>query len=184
MTAFAFEGGVSSEAVQGGVEITDEQYEAAIAGMLNGKIVTVDGGFALVDPPEPPTPEPEQDMPTSPLDVDIERDRRTASGFTFAGVAYQLDEKSISRVTAMGADARFAVLGGAQPDDLRWADPDNDFGWIATDNSVTPMDAPTMATFADAAKLWVSQHIFAARALKNADPIPLDYASNPAYWPA
>lgn len=61
MTAFAFEGGVSSEAVQGSVEITDEQYEAAIAAMLSGRIVTVDGGFALVDPPAPPAPEPEPD---------------------------------------------------------------------------------------------------------------------------
>lgn len=121
--------------------------------------------------------------PPSAADVDAERDRRIHTLFTFNGVAYQLDPKSQANITAMGADARFAVLGGAQVGDLRWADPDTDFGWIATDNSVTPMDAQTMAAFADAAKLWVSRHIFAARAIKNMNPIPADY-TNDSYWPS
>ncbi|WP_336800667.1 DUF4376 domain-containing protein [Kaistia sp. MMO-174] len=123
-----------------------------------------------------------EDVPISPEEVDAERDRRTEFDFTFAGVAYQVDDKSISRIIAMGTDARFAQLGGAMPGNLRWADANNDFGWIATDNSITPMDAQTMAAFADAAKLWVSQHIFAARALKDAAPIPADYVED-GYWP-
>lgn len=123
-----------------------------------------------------------EDVSIRPEEVDAERDRRTEFDFTFAGVAYQVDDKSISRIIAMGTDARFAVLGGALPGNLRWADADNDFGWIATDNSITAMDAQTMAAFADAAKLWVSQHIFAARTLKDDLPIPADFAEN-AYWP-
>jgi len=122
-----------------------------------------------------------QAVPTRAM-VDRECDRRIQTMFVFAGKSYQLDERSIARITAMGADARFAALGGAAPGDLRWADPDNDFGWIATDNSVTPMDAQTMAAFADAAKVWVSRHTFAARALKDMSPIPADFADN-AYWP-
>ena len=122
----------------------------------------------------------ELDRPTTG-DVDAERDRRIATAFEFNGVAYQLDQVSQGRVTAMGADARFAIISGAQAGDLRWADPDADFGWIATDNSVTPMDAPTMAAFADAAKLWVKRHTFAARALKAMDPIP--DPTDGQYWP-
>lgn len=114
--------------------------------------------------------------------VDSERDRRTAGNFVFAGKSYQLDADSQAKITSIGADARFAVLAGKAAGDLRWADPDLDFGWIATDNSVTPMDAPTMAGFADAAKVWVTRHVFAARALKDMEPIPADFADD-KYWP-
>ena len=114
--------------------------------------------------------------------VDAERDRRVRDAFAFGGTLFQLDETSQARITAMGADARFAVLAGAQEGSLRWADPAADFGWIATDNSIVPMDAQTMSDFADAAKVWVMRHTFAARALKDSDPIPADYADD-SYWP-
>lgn len=114
--------------------------------------------------------------------IDAERDDRTYNRFKYQNVYYQLDEKSISRITAMGADARFAVLGGAQPGNLRWADPEIDFGWIATDNGITPMDAQTMIDFSTAAKLWVSKHTFAGLNLKGFDPIPQDYTDD-KYWP-
>lgn len=128
----------------------------------------------------PPPPEP-IDPQFIPAVIDSERDRRI-SQFTFNGVAFQLDPASQQRIIAMGADARFAIALGAQPGDMRWADPEVDFGWIATDNSIAPMDAPMMVVFADAAKLWVSRHIFAARALKDADPIPEDITDD-QYWP-
>src|SRR5690606_3160953 len=115
-------------------------------------------------------------------DVDAERDRRIATGFVFGGMAYQCDPRSQQNIIAKGAQAKFAVLAGAQEGDLRWADPSTDFGWIATDNSLTPMDAQTMSAFADAADLWVSSHIFAGRAIKDMDPIPADYTSD-SYWP-
>lgn len=133
-------------------------------------------GDDWIAPPAPPPPPPDA------FAVDAERDRRVTRTFTFGGKAFQLDARSQERITAMGADARFAILAGAQPDDLRWADPDADFGWIATDNSILPMDAQTMAAFADAAKLWVARHTFAARALKDANPIPVDF-TNDGYWP-
>lgn len=116
--------------------------------------------------------------------VDAERDRRTEWGFTFNGKSFRLDEaKSVGRITAMGADARFAIAGGAQANDYFWADPENPFGFIATDNSVMPMDAQTMRDFANAAKLWVSRHTFAGLTLKSMTPIPADFADD-SYWPA
>ncbi|WP_322997965.1 hypothetical protein [Castellaniella sp.] len=48
------------------IEIDESQYAAALAGMQSGKIVSIDGGFDLVDPPkpeEPPAPDPEPDGP-------------------------------------------------------------------------------------------------------------------------
>ena len=48
------------------IEIDEDQYAQALAGMLAGKVVSIDAGFALVDPPEPeepPVPEPEPDGP-------------------------------------------------------------------------------------------------------------------------
>lgn len=116
-------------------------------------------------------------------DVDAERDRRIADTFVFGGAAFQCDAASQQNIIAKGALAKFAVLAGAQAGDLRWNNAGMDFGWIATDNSVVPMDAPTMAAFADAADLWVTAHIMAARMLKDADPIPADYATNGSYWP-
>ena len=64
---YATNGGVSRADKSGDpawIEISDEQYAQALAGMQSGKIVSIDGGFALVDPPtpapeEPPAPEPE-----------------------------------------------------------------------------------------------------------------------------
>lgn len=120
--------------------------------------------------------------PTS-ADVNAERDRRTATLFAFGGVAYQCDDRSQQNITAKGAQAKFAVIGGAHANDLRWANPNADFGWIATDNSVTPMDAQTMSAFADAADLWVTSHIMAGLALKQMDPIPLDFDAD-TRWPA
>lgn len=115
--------------------------------------------------------------------VDAERDRRTALNFTYAGKPFQLDERNISRITAMGADARFAMAAGAVEDDYFWADPTTPFGFIATDNSVMPMDAQTMADFANAAKLWVSRHTFAGLALKSQQVIPQDFADD-SHWPS
>lgn len=66
---YATAGGVSRADMSGDpawIEITDEQYAQALAGMQAGKIVTVEGGFAVVDPPEPedpPAPDPEPPGP-------------------------------------------------------------------------------------------------------------------------
>lgn len=51
---------ISTEELPGGIEISDEQYAAALWGILAGKVVSIDNGFAIIDPPAPsPEPEPE-----------------------------------------------------------------------------------------------------------------------------
>lgn len=49
---------ISTDPIQGGIEITDAQYAAALTGMQAGKLVSIDSGFALVDPPKPADPPP------------------------------------------------------------------------------------------------------------------------------
>lgn len=58
---------IATTPIEGGVEITAEQYSAALAVLTDPddkRIISTDGGvFALVDPPEP-GPEPEPEPPT------------------------------------------------------------------------------------------------------------------------
>lgn len=183
---YAAENQIARSPIDGGIEITEQQYRDALEGVMAGKVVQIVEGSMVVDFPPEPDPEPAPDL-TAPTNanVDRERDRRVAGTFAFDGVAFQLDTRSQQHITAMGADARFAIMAGAQESDLRWADPDHDFAWIATDNSLVPMDAQTMAAFSDAAKVWVSRHIHAARAIKDAieaETPPAD-VTNDALWP-
>jgi|SRR5690606_25087702 len=66
---YATNGGVSRADVSADpawIEIDEDQYAQALAGMAAGKLVSIDGGFAMVDPPkpeEPPVPEPEPGPP-------------------------------------------------------------------------------------------------------------------------
>lgn len=57
---YAADNQISQSPIPGGIEITQEQYAEALAGMLEGKVVSIDDGFSVAFPPEPePEPEPE-----------------------------------------------------------------------------------------------------------------------------
>ena len=116
----------------------------------------------------------------TPANVDIERDRRMGT-FTFGGKAYDLKGQSLANVSGAGTLSLAAIINGAQPGDLRWADPDADFTWIANDNTMTPMDAQTCWAFAQTAASHRKDMIFKARAIKDMSPIPADYTAN-SYW--
>lgn len=120
----------------------------------------------------------------SSQDIDSERDRRTDGGFSFNGKLFQ--SRPVDRENILGAAtlAHMAVtLEQKAPDDPRWHGGDEDFAWIALDNTLVPMDAATVITFGRTAAEHKSAHTFAARALKNENPIPADFADD-AYWPA
>lgn len=114
--------------------------------------------------------------------VDAERDRRMEAGFTFNGVFYQNRLQDQKRIAGAGTLALGAMVQGAQPGNLRWADPAADFVWIAADNSETPMDAQTVFAFGTAAAANEKRLVFAAKALKAMQDIPADFASNDDYW--
>lgn len=120
-------------------------------------------------------------------DVDAERDRRASGGFSFPRPdgdvwQFQSDDVSVKRITGSATLAGFALVNGTQPGDLLWFDPVTPFAWILEDNRVVPVDAPTMLEIGKAAASWEGRHVFAAKALKNMDPIPADYTDD-KYWP-
>jgi hypothetical protein len=82
-------------------------------------------GVAPFDAPAP--------VPTTE-EVDAERDRRIASGFTFGGNIYQARDGDIRNINGASTAAAVAIMNGSLPGDLRWSDPSQDFGWIAADN--------------------------------------------------
>jgi hypothetical protein len=134
-----------------------------------------------LSPDKPLKPEPTRQ------EVDAEAARRTKAGFVFQGVHFQFDDLAKSRINGAAAAAHIALtLGGKLPGDLKWHhvadEPVGDFAWIATDNSLFTMDAQTVIAFGQAAARWESQHVFAAKALKDLDPIPADYTDD-SYWP-
>lgn len=147
-------------------------------------IVQADGTVEIV----PLTADERADLekrgsPTA-AEVNAERDRRIAAGFEFEGRIFDARPEDQKRINGAASLALTAIaIGGKQPGDFRWHDGIEDFGWIAQDNGVVPMDAPTVIEFGKAAARWESAHVFAARALKNLAEIPADYASNETYWP-
>jgi hypothetical protein len=127
-------------------------------------------------PPAPPV------IVATPELVDAERNRRLNSVFMFAGKAYDCDRDSMARITGAATLAGFAIGKGAGAGNLRWHGAASDFVWIAHDNTMTPMDAPTCFAFGQAAAANQSAHVFAARALKDMTPIPANFADD-QYWP-
>lgn len=113
--------------------------------------------------------------------INAERDRRLSGDFLFNGVPFQRDPTSLQRITGAATLAGFAIAQGAQPGDLRWANADRDFAWIASDNTVVTMDAQTAFAFGQVAAGVETAIIFAAKALREMDPIPANYADD-KYW--
>lgn len=113
--------------------------------------------------PSPPPPTVAQRCAA----VDALRDAKIAAGFTFAGTAFQTDPDSVKRIAGTASAAHVAITqDGAEAGDLRWADPASDFVWIATDNSLIAMDAPTAIAFGQAYLAFERRLVFAASAIK------------------
>lgn len=114
--------------------------------------------------------------------VIAERDRRLEADFEFQGVMYQRDRLSLQRIQGATQMATLAIAAGAQLGDLHWHGGSDPFGWIASDDSVTLMDAQTVVAFGMAAGARESALIFAARDLRQMDPIP-ENLTDDQWWP-
>jgi len=143
----------------------NRDYNAAMEWVAQGNTI------APYVPPPPTTGE-----------VNQERDKRMEK-FTFGGKEYSIskDDGSLANVSGAGTLALGAMVSGAQPGNLRWADPAVDFSWIADDNTLTTMDAQSTWAFAQAAAAWRKAMIYKARAIKDLEEIPTDYKNN-SYW--
>lgn len=58
---YAANGQISQAPIEGGIEITQQQYEQALTAMLEGMLVSIDDGFELL-----PQPDPEPDSVEEP----------------------------------------------------------------------------------------------------------------------
>lgn len=134
-------------------------------------------------PESPPAPTPEQVRESMAELINEERDRRIDAGVTFNGVLYQSKATDRENIAGAAQMAFMAVVGGVQPGDLRWSNPDQDFAWICAENNLVPMDAQTVVEFGRAAALRKSDLIYAGRALKDLPEIPENYTDD-VWWPA
>jgi hypothetical protein len=115
--------------------------------------------------------------------INAERDRRVAKGFQFEGKLYQSRVEDQKRITNASTQAVAAIQSGAQSGNLRWHGGGKDFGWLADDNTLTPMDAQQVLALSKAATAWETEHVFAARAIKSTNPVPTNFTDD-SYWPA
>lgn len=113
-------------------------------------------------------------------DIDAERDRRLAV-FVFNEVMFDFNDVAKGDIAGAGTLALAAIINGAQPGDMSWADTGSEFSWISGDNSYVFMDAQTTFAFAQAAAKWRARHVFAARRLKDTQPIPANYTED-VWW--
>ena len=103
------------------------------------------------------------------------RDAKVEAGITFNGVAFQTRKDDYLIIAGAAQLAFMAVVAGAQPGDLYWHGEETPFAWIALDNSIMTMDAPTVVEFGRAVAARRSACIFHARELKD----QIDAAADP-----
>lgn len=127
-------------------------------------------------------------LPATPAQVDAERDRRIAAGFTFQGKLYQTRDMDLRNINGVSTAATVALMNGALAGDYRWANavPEDttEFTWIAADNTLVKMDAFTAIAFGQSAMAHVSALTMDGRLIKNriASGETLDITDN-ALWP-
>lgn len=99
---------------------------------------------------------------------DKKRGKCIDEGFIFEGVHYQTrptDRENISGAALLATQVTMQGVGAAG--DYRWQDANNDFEWIATDNSIIKMDAPTTMAFGQSAAAYKQNLIILSRQIKN-----------------
>ena len=168
--------------------ITDGIVTNVIKGQIEGSVPCgsevgigwLYDGEEFTAPPEPEPPALTREELIAAINA--ERDRRLAADFEFQGKAYQRDAVSVSRITGAATLAGLAMAQGAQPEDYNWHGGDAPFAWIASDNSLTLMDAQTCFAFGSACAAIETRIVFAAKTLRTMEPIPDDYAKD-KHWP-
>ena len=105
--------------------------------------------------------------------IDNYRDTIVNNGATYKGKVFQIDSASRANIDAGSLLASLAIQNMTAnkitiTDNLRWTNPNVDFGWIAEDNSILSLDAPSMIQFGQTMAGYYTELIFTARGIKNA----------------
>lgn len=99
--------------------------------------------------------------------INRDRDARIEGGFTWNGHDYQSRQSDRENIMGASIAAQLAIGQGAEADDLRWADPANDFVWITANNELIPMDVFAVLALYSAGMKFKTDLTFYARALKD-----------------
>lgn len=157
--SYAANGLISRDPIEGGIEITDAQYAEALAGMLSGKVVTIDGGFKIDFPPQPEPPsEPEPTLDEikqfKSQEITSACIRAIDSGFVHEGHPYDSDIVSRTNIigTATGVQAGIPLPEG--------------FTWRTSDNENVPMGGPGIIALGAALLQHVNQQYATSWQLK------------------
>lgn len=169
---YAANGQISRAPIEGGIEITEAQYQEALAGILQGWIVSIDGGFSVTEPepePEPETePEPTfEDLQTrKKLEIERARDSAINAGFEYAfdGVADHVQTRARDRENILG------LAVSAQNN------PDSTFQFRAQSNSTYTLTATEVRALGEAAQQHISAQYEHSWNLKNQVDAALDEA--------
>lgn len=121
-----------------------------------------------------------EDDTVIPEMVNVERDRRLILPFAFGGKMYQRDAQSVLRINGAVSMALAAIQAGTPPNAALWVN-GGPFRWITADNSVAELTPAEVISLGMACAKVESDLVFAARELKDMNPIPLDFADD-EYW--
>lgn len=115
---YAAEGRLSRDPIEGGIEISDQQYQQGLAGMLTGEHVQIIDGVFVVGPK--PEPEPEPDPEPTPEQLLAQRLSASNSQYEQATAALTEDYPQLEKDTWPTQDAESAAwlldpLGASTP---------------------------------------------------------------------
>lgn len=163
---YAANGQISQSPIVGGIEITEAQYGEGLAGVLAGKMVRIDGGFAVVPPTDLQGP-----VGTTPdtlgaalalkfAQLDAQRRVVEEGGIMFGTVPLKTDRQTAAIITAAYVKAKenpaFMIAN-----------------WKFADGVFAPLDAATIIAAGDAIAGHV-QSAFDREAALSAELLSLD----------
>lgn len=168
---YAHNNQISQDPIEGGIEITAAQYQEALVGMCQGKVVSIDGGFSVAAPvvPEPEVPPP---LTLSEIkaakwgEIKTERDRRKNGGVLIDGKWFHSDDASRIQQIAL-------VMFGVSVPPVEWKTMDGTFVTMSqslASDIFQGMAAADQVNFANA-----ETHRIAMEA--SADPAGYDFSS-------
>jgi hypothetical protein len=99
--------------------------------------------------------------------INKKRDTLIDSGFTYSGNEFQSKASDRENIMGVSIAAKMAIEAGAQPGNYRWANPDSDFVWITTNNTLVQMDAFDVLGLYQAGMQFKSNLTFKARQMKD-----------------
>jgi hypothetical protein len=103
---YAADGQISHAPIDGGIEISEQEYQQALAGMQDGEHVQIINGGLFVGPLPEPEPEPEPEGPPDwPAVIAERRWEVEVGGITINGMRVETDDRSKLLINGAAVEA-------------------------------------------------------------------------------